>query len=106
MIQITTITPDGHRTVRMVPAGTKLVQIIDPAHLDTPCGGSGRCGKCRVRVQGQVSPPGGQELLLLGAQYSNLSAFTQKSSALFSPSPLVLTIRVLTTFNTSFSLRI
>lgn len=68
MIQITTITPDGHRTVHMAPAGTKLVQVIDPAHLDTPCGGSGRCGKCRVRVQGQVSPPGGQELLLLGEE--------------------------------------
>ena len=66
MIQITIIAPDGQRTVRPAPMGTKLVQIIDSAHLDTPCGGSGRCGKCRVRVQGQVSPPGEQERLLLG----------------------------------------
>lgn len=66
MIRITVITADGRQTVRTAPAGTRLVHIIDPSHLDTPCGGGGRCGKCRVRVQGLVSPPREQERLLLG----------------------------------------
>jgi uncharacterized 2Fe-2S/4Fe-4S cluster protein (DUF4445 family) len=29
--------------------------------LDLPCGGSGKCGKCRVIARGQLSPPSDQE---------------------------------------------
>ena len=34
-----------------VPEGTLLSDALLPRHsLETPCGGQGRCGKCRVRV--------------------------------------------------------
>lgn len=36
--------------------------------LDRPCGGRGKCGKCRVRVSGDVSPQSEIENRLLGAE--------------------------------------
>jgi len=36
-----------------VPKGTKLKEIIS---TDMPCGGRGRCGKCKVFAQGNLSP--------------------------------------------------
>lgn len=66
MPRVTIYEARGKEIVQEASAGTKLIRIIDPAHLETPCGGGGRCGKCRVRVQGQVSPPCEQERLLLG----------------------------------------
>lgn len=42
-----------------VPAGTLLKEAIDLAGLDFdfPCGGRGKCGKCRVKVvQGRIEP--------------------------------------------------
>lgn len=35
---------------------------------DMPCGGSGRCGKCRVLARGKISPPAGTELEMLSAE--------------------------------------
>ncbi|GAB4289560.1 MAG: ASKHA domain-containing protein [Coriobacteriia bacterium] len=35
--------------------------------IDAPCGGIGRCGRCRVRVSGSVRPPDDDELALLSA---------------------------------------
>ncbi len=35
--------------------------------IDAPCGGIGRCGRCRVRVLGAVSPPGDDEIAVLSA---------------------------------------
>lgn len=66
MPNITIHGADGRRTVRQAPDGTLLLQVIGVDHLETPCGGNGRCGKCRVTVQGQVSPPSEQERQLLG----------------------------------------
>ena len=34
--------------------------------FEAPCGGLGRCGSCRVRLSGAVSPPDDQERALLG----------------------------------------
>ena len=34
-------------------------------HIDAPCAGRGQCGKCRVKVSGQVSPPTENELKIL-----------------------------------------
>ncbi|MDI6901677.1 MAG: ASKHA domain-containing protein [Anaerosomatales bacterium] len=35
--------------------------------IDAPCGGIGRCGRCRVRVSGAVRPPADDELAVLSA---------------------------------------
>lgn len=35
--------------------------------LDSPCGGRGSCGKCKVRVSGEVDPPSIAERKLLGS---------------------------------------
>ncbi len=34
---------------------------------DAPCGGNGKCGKCRVLCEGEMSPPDNEEKNLLGA---------------------------------------
>ena len=63
--------------VRFEPAG-KVVRVARgiTAHsasmaagvaIDAPCGGLGRCGRCIVQVQGEVSPPTVDEVELLDA---------------------------------------
>ena len=67
MPKVTIYAPNGKTSVREVPAGTLLLHALDGG-VETPCGGHGRCGKCRVTVQGRVSPAGPQERALLGAE--------------------------------------
>lgn len=42
-----------------IPVGTSLKKAMDLAELDVdfPCGGRGRCGKCRVQIQRGAVPP-------------------------------------------------
>ena len=56
-----TFEPQG-RAVYVLP-GTKIIEAAARAGLtiDTPCGGSATCGKCRVQVTGGVSPPGDED---------------------------------------------
>jgi len=51
----------------MVPAGTTLSKAAAAAGMavETPCGGMGTCGKCRVIVQGAASEPDPSERRLL-----------------------------------------
>lgn len=54
------------------PAGTRLSDILADAGLVAPhpCGGHGKCGKCAVRVVGEVSPMSETEReALRGARY-------------------------------------
>ncbi len=47
-----------------LPQGASLVEasIEHNLSLDTPCGGNGLCGKCRIRIlAGEVSPPSSEE---------------------------------------------
>ncbi len=37
--------------------------LASKGYLPLPCGGRGLCGLCRVRVEGKVSPPTGNELI-------------------------------------------
>lgn len=67
MSNVTIYALNGQPIVHHVTDGTSLLQAIGMERLDTPCGGNGRCGKCRVRVDGQVSAPTQQEQDLLGA---------------------------------------
>lgn len=43
----------------MVTEGKTLMEAINEARLDIdfPCGGKGKCGKCRVRVMGEADKP-------------------------------------------------
>ncbi len=58
--------PGGYEA--QVAPGTTVLEAARAAGapLDGPCGGSGRCGSCRVRVEGAVSPMTGEEAELLG----------------------------------------
>lgn len=57
--------PDGAEVY--VPAGTLLSKAAAAAGraIETPCGGIGTCGKCRVIVSGVVGEPDSVELRLL-----------------------------------------
>ena len=59
-----TITVNG--TVFPVEPGARLSDCL-PAHAapETPCGGAGRCGKCRVVARGCLSEPSPEELRAL-----------------------------------------
>ena len=49
-------------TTFQVPEGILLSQALyGKSALEMPCAGQGRCGKCRVRVQGELTPPGEEE---------------------------------------------
>ena len=54
-----------------VEAGGRLMDAllkVDPSRVDTPCGGKGLCGKCRIKVvSGRVSAPNERESRLLSA---------------------------------------
>jgi len=58
---LVTFQPDG-KTVS-VPIGTRLHEAASKAGIDLefPCGGHGICGKCRVEIAGEVSPPSMEE---------------------------------------------
>jgi len=57
------VTIDGK--TKKVPAGARLSEILE---LDMPCGGHGKCGKCRVKVSGDISLPTESEIKLLGEE--------------------------------------
>ena len=44
------------------PVGATLGDLLQGrGHGNMPCGGHGKCGKCRVTVTGEVSPPAADE---------------------------------------------
>lgn len=61
-----TVTVNG--TACRAEAGARLTDCL-PAHAapETPCGGAGRCGKCRVVARGVLSEPSPEELRALSA---------------------------------------
>lgn len=48
--------------------GTRLLDFLrdNSIKVGSPCGGSGTCGKCRVKVEGLKNEPAGKEKALLG----------------------------------------
>jgi uncharacterized 2Fe-2S/4Fe-4S cluster protein (DUF4445 family) len=48
--------------------------------LDAPCGGRGKCGKCIVKAQGNLSEPSAQELKLIEGQPGARLACTAKGT--------------------------
>ena len=63
--------PDGTVQTIAVTPGTPLIDLMEPGDADMPCGGAGRCGKCRVSVVGALSAPSKNERQLLGEDLSN-----------------------------------
>ena len=58
----------GGKTIQ-VPEGTLLRDALpEGVRLPLPCGGQGRCGKCRVTAAGRLSPPSPEELRLLSRE--------------------------------------
>lgn len=47
-----------------------ILQILRGAgiFIDAPCGGGGRCGKCRIKASGELTPPSPEEIKLLSAE--------------------------------------
>ena len=45
--------------------GSRLSDVLTAAALPLPCGGNGKCGKCRVFASGRLSPPSETEKELL-----------------------------------------
>lgn len=55
--------------LREVEGGRLLPLLLEAgAFVDAPCGGKGRCGKCRVQASGALSPPTTAEQSLLSAE--------------------------------------
>ena len=48
--------------------GRTLAELLSEAGdpVSQPCGGNGKCGKCRVLASGELSEPSSEELMLLG----------------------------------------
>lgn len=51
--------------------GKTLAELLSDAEdpISVPCGGNGKCGKCRVLASGELTPPTAEELTALG-EYS------------------------------------
>lgn len=50
-----------------LPRGVRLSQALEPS-VSMPCGGRGRCGKCRVKAYGALSPLTSEEKKMLSAE--------------------------------------
>ena len=61
---------DGGIAEKKAEAGKNLLDFLRDSSFDvkSPCGGHGRCGKCRVRVSGVEKPPSEKEKSLLGSK--------------------------------------
>ena len=61
---------DGGNTSRVLPVykESNLLKALRHGgfHVEAPCGGMGICGKCKVRVNGELSPPDEAERNFLG----------------------------------------
>ena len=63
-MSVLTIFENGNRREIPFCAPMPLHELLRSAGIpaDHPCGGKGRCGKCAVRLEGQVSTPTEAEL--------------------------------------------
>ncbi len=67
MNQQVRVTFQPHGRVVFVLTGTKVVEAAGRGGLtiDTPCGGAATCGKCRVRIRGELCAPTTEEKAIL-----------------------------------------
>ncbi len=54
-----------------VPNGKNLLEFLNENsfYINSPCGGKGICGKCRVKIKDEQKKPLEKELMLLGSDY-------------------------------------
>lgn len=60
----------GEQVVNLeVPNGKNLLEVLNEHsfYVNSPCGGKGICGKCRVKIKEDHYKPSGKELMLLGS---------------------------------------
>lgn len=57
-----TFEPDGVTAPVLVGSTAHAAAMAAGVRIDLPCGGVGRCGRCKVRVDGEVSPPTSDEM--------------------------------------------
>lgn len=69
MAELTIWRGGEHRTVEAEP-GALLSDVLNLHHqeIEMPCGGQGRCKKCRVRMEGDLSPATPAEVKALGQE--------------------------------------
>jgi len=62
------ITMGKDKYEKTVENGTNLFDFLrkNSFMVDSLCGGKGLCGKCRVKIKGNIAPPSGKEAELLG----------------------------------------
>ncbi|HUX21880.1 MAG TPA: 2Fe-2S iron-sulfur cluster-binding protein, partial [Spirochaetia bacterium] len=68
--RVTIVHADAVRTLD-APIGETVLSLLQGSpglYVDAPCGGNGTCGKCAVRVEGEVSPPDPAEAKRLGSK--------------------------------------
>lgn len=60
---------DTEKTI-MAEEGSNLLRLLQTngVPINTPCAGKGTCGKCAVRVAGDMEPPSDREKHLLGSE--------------------------------------
>jgi len=57
--------PDGVTVSVATGSTAHAAAIAAGVRLDAPCGGLGRCGRCTVHIDGEVSPPTADEIALV-----------------------------------------
>ncbi|MDR1308592.1 MAG: ASKHA domain-containing protein [Deltaproteobacteria bacterium] len=65
---ILTVCRPGHEDMAIEASDRATIMealALGGLHLDAPCGGRGRCGKCLVKASGRLEPPGEREAGLL-----------------------------------------
>ena len=72
MLVKTRISTNNHEVIVHAEEPGNILEIIVQAGiaLDVPCAGLGRCGKCRVRVQGELPPDSVETAVLSGEEIS------------------------------------
>ena len=75
---VTIKTAKGEIAVR-AEKGSKLLPLLiqQGIYADAPCGGNGTCGRCLVRVSGEVSPMTERERHLLGSREGRLACICE-----------------------------
>ncbi|MBE6666413.1 MAG: DUF4445 domain-containing protein [Ruminococcaceae bacterium] len=71
MNQITGIIDTGDKKIfAETEKGTTASAVLQKYHTSfyAPCGGNGTCGKCRIRIRGEISEPSERELAFLSEE--------------------------------------
>ncbi len=76
---IVTVFAGGKKYSLGCEPGTVIKDVLNGAgiYADAPCGGNGKCGKCFVKAQGELSAPSPEEESLLAGRDGRLSCMAK-----------------------------